>query len=216
MRKSCFLLALLLGVAVLSPAALAQQEKTAAQRRAELGIAEPEDNYTPATYAISGGSWETLPSGEKIYNKAGSGIMARSTWVKDKGKYYYVDESGCLAHFTYAHDGYCVARDGTWDQSEPRLTTNVQPFTNRIYREADNPEGPYMIFNIPENGKGAALRFYPDANYTEIFSTDGFGWSTYALWHPDDPEDRASLAVSPNRKVVLLSCAGTTEKYILE
>ena len=151
-----------------------------------------------------------------IYNKAGSGIMARSAWIKDRGKYYYVDESGCLAHFTYAHDGYCVAKDGTWDKSEPRLTTNVQPFTNRISREAGDPEGPSMLFNIPENGKGAALRFFPGAEYTELFSTDGFGWSTYALWNPEDPESRASLAVSPDRKVVLLSQAGTTEKYILE
>ena len=216
MKRIHIALCALLCTALLCPAVLAQQEKTAAQRRAELGIAEPEDDYTPATYALTGGSWETLPSGEMIYNKAGSGIMARSAWIKDHGKYYYVDESGCLAHFTYAHDGYCVAKDGTWDKSEPRLTTNVQPFTNRIYREAGNPEGPYMLFNIPENGKGAALRFFPGAEYTELFSTDGFGWSTYALWNPEDPESRASLAVSPDRKVVLLSQAGTTEKYILE
>lgn len=216
MKRIHIALCALLCTALLCPAVLAQQEKTAAQRRAELGIAEPEDDYTPATYALTGGSWETLPSGEMIYNKAGSGIMARSAWIKDRGKYYYVDESGCLAHFTYAHDGYCVAKDGTWDKSEPRLTTNVQPFTNRIYREAGNPEGPYMLFNIPENGKGAALRFFPGAEYTELFSTDGFGWSTYALWNPEDPESRASLAVSPDRKVVLLSQAGTTEKYILE
>ncbi|MCR5841351.1 MAG: hypothetical protein K6G86_04655 [Bacteroidales bacterium] len=216
MKRIHLALCVLLGAALLCPAVRAQQEKTAAQRRAELGIAEPEDDYTPATYALSGGSWETLPSGEMIYNKAGSGIMARSAWIKDRGKYYYVDESGCLAHFTYAHDGYCVAKDGTWDRTEPRLTTNVQPYTNRIYREAGNPEGPYMLFNIPENGKGAALRFFPGAEYTELFSTDGFGWSTYALWNPEDPESRASLAVSPDRKVVLLSQAGTTEKYILE
>lgn len=216
MKRIHLALCVLLGAALLCPAVQAQQEKTAEQRRAELGIAEPEDDYTPATYALSGGSWETLPSGEMIYNKAGSGIMARSAWIKDRGKYYYVDESGCLAHFTYAHDGYCVAKDGTWDWTEPRLTTNVQPYTNRIYREAGNPEGPYMLFNIPENGKGAALRFFPGAEYTELFSTDGFGWSTYALWNPEDPESRASLAVSPDRKVVLLSQAGTTEKYILE
>lgn len=216
MKRIHLALCVLLGAALLCPAVRAQQEKTAEQRRAELGIAEPEDDYTPATYALSGGSWETLPSGEMIYNKAGSGIMARSAWIKDRGKYYYVDESGCLAHFTYAHDGYCVAKDGTWDRTEPRLTTNVQPYTNRIYREAGNPEGPYMLFNIPENGKGAALRFFPGAEYTELFSTDGFGWSTYALWNPEDPESRASLAVSPDRKVVLLSQAGTTEKYILE
>lgn len=216
MKRIHIALCALLCSALLCPAVLAQQEKTAAQRRAELGIAEPEDDYTPATYALTGGSWETLPSGEMIYNKADSGIMARSAWIKDHGKYYYVDESGCLAHFTYAHDGYCVAKDGTWDKSEPRLTTNVQPFTNRIYREAGDPEGPYMLFNIPENGKGAALRFFPSAEYTELFSTDGFGWSTYALWNPEDPESRASLAVSPDRKVVLLSQAGSTEKYILE
>ena len=44
MKRIHIALCALLCTALLCPAVLAQQEKTAAQRRAELGIAEPEDD----------------------------------------------------------------------------------------------------------------------------------------------------------------------------
>jgi hypothetical protein len=101
----------------------------------EVGTADNRDpndpDYTPARYAIKagedGGKWNTLQSGETVYEYTISGEYARSVWVNDGGKLYYVDASGCKIRNNYAHDGFYAGADGLWDQSKRPISENTMP-----------------------------------------------------------------------------------------
>lgn len=40
--------------------------------------------------------------------------MKSNAWIKDKGKWYYLDSSGKMLHNTYTPDGYYVGSSGAW------------------------------------------------------------------------------------------------------
>lgn len=40
--------------------------------------------------------------------------MKSNAWIKDKGKWYYLDASGKVLRNTYTPDGYYVGSLGAW------------------------------------------------------------------------------------------------------
>ena len=178
-------------------------------------VCREEDGYTPETYAISNGSFEMLQSGEAIYVRHADGLQRRSVWVSED-KCYFVDESGCKAHDTYAFDGYYAGPDGAWDPSVPRLTADTRAVNGRKYREEKNPRGVYLQFDMAEDGSGSVRRVYPDLDFQESYACAPFGRGTYALENPADSLHRAHLALLPDGRTAIFSLAGETCRYILE
>lgn len=179
-------------------------------------LCREEDGYVPATHAIHNGSFETLESGECIYVRHEDGLQRRSTWVSDADKCLLVDESGCLAQDIYAFDGYYAGPDGAWVKDVPRLTADTRPVNGRKYREADNPTGPYLSFDMQPDGTGTVVRVYPGLDFRERYVISPFGRGTFALEKDGDPETRAHLALLPDGRTALLSQAGQTDKFVLD
>lgn len=175
-----------------------------------------EDGYTPAKYALTNGQFEQLESGETVYRRLADGVLRRSTWIWDDGKILLMDESGCLAHETYAFDGFYAGPDACWDESVTRLMEATLPATGRKYREAVNPSGTHVQFSVSEDGVYTLRRTIPSAKFIEDYRLDPFGRGVYALEKEGDPEVRAQLAVLPDGATVIFSQAGQTDKYILE
>lgn len=178
-------------------------------------ICKEEEDYNPNRYALSNGGFETLQSGEKIYVRYDDGMQRRSTWVWD-GKCIFVDESGCVAHDIYAFDGFWAGEDGVWDESLPRLEADTLPVSGRKYREAGNPTGQYLLFQMNEDGTGTVTRAYPSFDFSEKYDVSPFGRGTYALQSPTDEVLRAHLAILPDAQTAIMSQAGETVKYLLE
>ena len=171
------------------------------------------EGHTPADYALTNGSFEALQSGEVIYKRHADGKERRSVWVEDDRKFYFMDESGCLARNIYAFDGYYAGPDGSWDESVPRLGTDGAPAPGkRYYKDGDREVG-YILFDVRQDGRYTAR--VTTLGYTEEYVLDPFGWSCYAMEKVDDAITRAHLAV-PDDRTVLFSQAGQTVKYIRE
>ena len=178
-------------------------------------VCREEGDYTPATYAIRNGRFETLESGEEIYVRHEDGLQRRSVWVKGD-KCYFVDESGCKAHSIYAFDGYYAGPDGAWDAGVPRLTADTRAVNGKLYREEDNPAGAFLRFDMGEDGTGSVQRVHPSLNVVENYGITPFGRGTYALQGTADSLVRAHLALLPDGRTALLSQAGATGRYVLE
>lgn len=174
-----------------------------------------EEGYVPGRYCINNGTFVTLESGETIYERFEDGMMRRSVWAVRERDLVYLDESGCTTHDTYAFDGYKVGPDGTWDEKVPRLGEDLRPVSGVRYTEEGNPTGTYMQFTLSADGKGKMQRVIPSLGFTETFSVDPFGFSTYALIDVDDDLSRAHLCVLPGGGTLVLSRAGEVERYVL-
>ena len=48
------------------------------------------------------------------YYVSSSGAMLANDWVKDNGKWYYLASSGKMLRNTYTPDGYYVGNSGAW------------------------------------------------------------------------------------------------------
>lgn len=178
-------------------------------------VCREEGDYVPNTYAIHNGSFETLESGETIYVRHEDGLQRRSVWAASD-RCYFVDESGCVAHDTYAFDGYYAGADGAWDESVPRLTADTRPTPGRKYREEGNPTGVFLLFDVMQSGDYSVIRTYPTLDYSETYRLDPFGRGTYALEKVGDTDIRAHLALLPDGRTAIFSQAGETQKFVVE
>lgn len=181
-------------------------------------VSSTDPSYTPARYAITAGSdkgkWETLQSGETVYIYP-SGTYAHSIWIKDGGKFYYVDASGCRMKNNYAHDGFYAGQDGAWDNSVKCIDVNKLP--GKLYTDRDSQR---WIFDVKEHSNGTitgtAQHIYRGTiNLTENYVVKSFGHSAYSLTKKDDEFVRCHVVVLDNGHTILVSSAGATDKFIL-
>ena len=189
--------------------AKADTEVAASEVAAEGGDVLDSD-YNPATYAISGGMWEVLQSGETIYTlKDGSSV--HNAWIEDGGKYKYVDFSGCLMKNNYTADGFWVGEDGCWDTAVKQRKDDVEPLSGESY--GTDPVLVIDIMNFSDNATYAkATRTY-SFGYSEEYNVMPLGNSTYLLEGENDFNSGLLLSVSEDRKTLTLSGLGITEEY---
>jgi len=181
-------------------------------------VSSTDPSYTPARYAITAGSdkgkWETLQSGETVYIYP-SGTYAHSIWIKDGGKFYYVDASGCLMKDNYAHDGFYAGADGAWNKEVKCIDVNKLP--GKLYTDRDSQR---WIFDVKEHSNGtitgtAQHIYHGTINLTENYVVKSFGHSAYSLTKKDDEFVRCHVVVLDNGHTILVSSAGATDKFIL-
>ncbi len=166
--------------------------------------------YTPASYAVTGGSWDTLESGERIYYKK-DGSEARNEWVEDGGKYYFIDHSGCLMKDSWSSDGFRVGRDGAWIESVPMRTDDPEPMTGVRYGE-----DPYWTFEIPgSGGYGTAVKTYSFGS-VETYTMTPIGHGGYLLEYEESPDIRLQMSVSEDRENIIVCGAGLTDAYAVQ
>ena len=188
----------------------------------EVGTADNRDpndpDYTPARYAIKagedGGRWNTLQSGETVYEYTISGEYARSVWVNDGGKLYYVDASGCKIRNNYAHDGFYAGADGLWDQSKRPISENTMP-SERPY--GDGSVTWTFDMDVAQNGtiSGTATQKYSFGS-VNTYRVTSFGHSAYRLFYTKDESMQAHVVVLNGGRTIAISASGTTDKYDLE
>lgn len=155
-----------------------------------------------------GGKWETLESGETVFEFS-DGNWAKNVWIQDGNKLYYVDASGCLMKENYSHDGYYVSKNGTLDKSVKRLEKNVQPRDGKTYRCNDN--GNTLVFNLSANT--ARMTYYGNkSNYNVI----PIGRGVYILHNVNDEYDHYHVVALDGGNKVRVSAAGETEVFILK
>lgn len=180
---------------------------------------DPNDpDYTPARYAIKagedGGKWSMLQSGETVYEYPASGEYARSVWVNDGGKLYYVDASGCRMCSNYAHDGFFADANGQWDESKKPITENILP-SERVYSDGSTR----WTFSMNEDSdgtiSGTARQTYSNGN-SEVYTVTSFGHSAYRLVFTKDSHMQAHLVVLNGGRRIVISCGGTTDAYDLQ
>lgn len=174
---------------------------------------ESDSEYNPSTYAISGGTWDILESGEKIYTMA-DGNQAKNVWVEEDGMYYYVDFTGCLMKNNYTADGFWVGEKGYWDRSKKQRKDDVEPISGKPYGE-----GTVMTIDI--------INYADDASYAKATLTYSFGSkeeynvmplgnSTYLLEYKDDFYTGLLMSVSEDQKTLIVSGLGCTDTYTME
>ena len=180
---------------------------------------DPNDpDYTPARYAIKagtdGGNWNTLQSGETVYEYSISGEYARSVWVNDGGRLYYVDASGCKMRNNYAHDGFYAGDDGEWVKSKKPISDNTM-LSDRPYSDGSVT----WIFNmdVAQNGtiSGMATQKYSFGS-TNTYRVTSFGHSAYRLIYTKDESMQAHVVVLNGGRRIAISCTGSTEVYDLQ
>ena len=181
-------------------------------------VSSTDPSYTPARYAITAGSdkgkWETLQSGETVYIYP-SGTYAHSIWIKDGGKFYYVDASGCLMKDNYAHDGFYAGADGAWNKDVKCIDVNKLP--GKSYTDRNTQK---WNFDVKEHSDGTitgtAQHIYRGTiNLTENYVVKAFGHSAYSLTKKDDEFVRCHVVVLDNGHTILVSSVGATNKFIL-
>ena len=166
---------------------------------------EPELEYI--NLGDYGCKWETYESGETMLVFPG-GEYARSYWVKDGGKYYYVDVSGCQMKGNYSHDGYYVGRNGVMDKTVMRITKDVRPQEGIKYTDDSG-----ICWTFYVSSKEAHLTYPEGYNYKADYEVVPLGHSAYALYNIEDEYDCWHAVVLENGKAVRLSTAGVTEEY---
>ncbi len=169
------------------------------------------EDYTPASDAVTGGYWETLQSGERIYCSQ-DGTQYTGTWVLDTGVYYYVDHTGCLMRGNYSEEGFWVLDNGQWDQTHERLREIVAPLDGRVYGT-----DPCWSFRYENNND--VWTVYVTKTYSfgaeETYIMFPIGRSIYTL---TDMEGRvaAQMSVTPDRGTLLISEGGFTGWYPIQ
>jgi len=191
--------------------------KTAASTDGAASIIDP--SYAPERYAIKvgdhGGKFETLQSGEEAYSFP-SGEYARSQWVKDGSKLYYVDVSGCKMKDNYAHDGFYVGSDGSWDKSVRCIDgSNVLPQNGAVYVDDG---GKSWVFQLTTDSDGtihgkAHLAYPKGIDFEADYSVKSFGSSAYSLFNVKDEFECWHAVVLDGGRTLRVSGAGVTEVY---
>ena len=173
--------------------------------------------YTPERYAMpygkDGGKWDYLQSGEVAYVFP-SGVYARSTWVKDGDKLYYVDVSGCRMLNNWAYDGFYAGSDGTWDRTVRVIDRNVLP-GDGVYSDASGKQWTFKMHTM-EDGTiyGEAHLEYPkNLDFREDFNVHSFGNSAYWLAKRGDEFVTWHVVVLDDGLTIRVSGAGVTEEY---
>lgn len=191
--------------------------KTAAGNNEAVSSIDP--GYTPERYAIkagdNGGKFETLESGEEAYSFP-SGVYARSQWVKDGGKLYYVDVSGCKMKDNYAHDGFYVGSDGSWDKSVRCIDgSNVLPQNGARYVDDG---GKSWVFQLTADSDGtihgkAHLAYPKGIDFEADYRVKSFGSSAYSLFNIKDEFECWHAVVLDGGRTLRVSGAGVTEVF---
>ena len=191
--------------------------KTAASFDHAVSSIDPD--YTPERYAIKmgdhGGKFETLQSGEEAYTFP-SGEYARSQWVKDGNKLYYVDVSGCKMKDNYAHDGFYAGSDGSWNKSVRCINgSNLLPQNGASYVDDG---GKSWVFQLATDDDGTihgtAHQAYPkDINFEADYTVKSFGSSAYSLFNVKNDFDCWHAVVLDGGRTLRVSGAGVTEVY---
>ena len=188
-------------------------EILAAAQTVQVQDTEAAEAYSPASYAVSGGSWDILESGEKVYYKK-DGSEARNEWVEDGGKYYFIDHSGCLMRDSWSSDGFRVDKDGAWIESIPMRTDDPEPMTGVRYGE-----DPYWTFEIPgRSGSGqygTAVKTYSFGS-SETYTMTPIGHGGYLLEYEKSPDIRLQLSVSEDRESIIVCGSGLTDEYAVQ
>ena len=173
----------------------------------------PQDPLSELEYINLGDygcKWETYESGETMLVFP-DGAYARSYWVKDGNKYYYVDVSGCQMKGNYSHDGYYVGRNGVMDKTVMRITKDVRPREGIKYTDDSG-----ICWTFYVSSKEAHLTYPEGYNYKADYEVVPLGHSAYALYNIEDEYDCWHAVVLENGKVVRLSTAGVTEEYRIQ
>ena len=153
-----------------------------------------------------------MQSGEKIYTLS-DGSYVMNVWVEDNGKYYYVDYSGCLMKNNYTPEGFWAGEDGSWYESVPQRTEDLEP-------EAGTDYGTDPVLRIDKTGDmsdgsyGKAIRSY-SFGHSEEYNVISLGCGTYLLEGKDDFNSGLLMSVSDDRKTLTRSGGGITESYTI-
>lgn len=187
----------------------------------ERAVNNDDPDYTPERYAIKagdhGGKWETLQSGEIVYEFP-SGEYARSQWVKDGDKLYYVDVSGCRMLNNYAHDGFYAGSDGSWDPSVKCPNVNLLPQNGRKYYDQTRKNWTFQM-RTDDDGtiEGTAhMAYSKDIGFEADYTVKSFGQSAYRLYNVKDEFDCWHAVVLDGGRTLRISGAGVTEVYHLD
>ncbi len=171
------------------------------------------EDSTPADFAVMGGKWETLQSGEKIYTLS-DGTSVHNAWVKDGDEYYYVDYTGCLMRNNYSPDGFWAGEDGSWYTSVARRTDDVAPINGAKY--GPDPVMTVDILNYSDGSNYAKATITYSFGYSETYSVTPLGNSTYLLEGENDFYTGLLMSVSEDRQTLIVSGAGDTVGYTIE
>lgn len=184
-------------------------------------VSSIDPDYTPARYAIKvgdyGGKWETLESGETAYVFP-SGEYARSQWVKDGDRLYYVDVSGCRMLNNWAHDGFYAGADGAWDKSVHPIDKNVLP-PNGVKYVDDG--GKSWVFHMKTDSDGtihgtARMSYPKDIGFQADYDVKSFGHSAYSLYNVKNEFECWHVVVLDGGRKLRVSGAGVTEKFSVD
>ena len=169
----------------------------------------------PAAYAVTGGRFEILQSGEKVYHKA-DGSDAVNEWVEEDGKYFFLDHSGCLMKDCYSSDGYWVAGDGSWMESVPQRTDDPEPLADTEYADET---GTVWTFDFIRYADGKhyciATKSY-SFGYEETFDVTPIGHGGYLLEDEENPGMYCQLSVSSDQKSIIVSGSGSSDDYLAQ
>lgn len=207
-RKNLILI--LLAVLVVGAAVYFVAGKKTQQAAASMMQSVPQEPLSELEYINVGDygcKWETYESGETMLVFP-DGAYARSYWVKDGNKYYYVDVSGCRMAGNYSHDGYYVGRNGVMDRSVLRITKDIRPHEGKKYTDDSG-----ICWTFYVSSKEAHLTYPEGYNYKADYEVVPLGHSAYALYNVEDEYDCWHAVVLENGNAVRLSTAGVTEEY---
>ena len=210
-RKNCIII--LIAVLVVGAAVYFVVGKKTQQAATSVMQGVPQDPLSELEYINLGDygcKWETYESGETMLVFP-DGAYARSYWVKDGNKYYYVDVSGCQMKGNYSHDGYYVGRNGVMDKTVMRITKDVRPREGIKYTDDSG-----ICWTFYVSSKEAHLTYPEGYNYKADYEVVPLGHSAYALYNIEDEYDCWHAVVLENGKVVRLSTAGVTEEYRIQ
>ncbi len=186
------------------------KEQAAPQEKEKM--AKADFPITPEFYAVSGGKFKTLGSGEKIYTFS-NGENARACWVEDGGRYYYIDYSGCLMKSNYTEEGFFTGSDGSWDDTVPFRTDNTEAFLDETY--GTDPKLTIELINEDGIGHKEATLTY-SFGYSETFLVIPKANSVYLLTNEEGDGTEKLMSVSEDRKTVMISGYGETAVFELK
>ncbi len=189
-----------------------EKGKEGNKNQVSLDTEKDADDYDPRKEAISGGSFETLQSGEVIYTTK-NGDQAANVWVEDGGKYYYIDYTGCLMHGNYSAEGFWVQSDGSLDESAARLREVAAPRDSNDYGTDPSWHFTY-VKNADDSWDVTAKRTY-SFGHSEEFKMEAVGRCNFIL---RDKEGTivAQFTVVDDHKRIFVTEAGNTSIFDLQ
>ena len=86
-----------------------------------------------------------------------NGTTVCNAWIEEKGKYYYVDFTGCLMMNNYTADGFYVKDDGSWDKSVKQRKDESEQKSDdyRLYRTHGGVLRPSGT-DVPRDNRGGS------------------------------------------------------------